>query len=512
MTKLTYFVCVGPENGESAKTYHTDMCNLCLDSINNFTEYDDKLLVLSDSPDEITGKCDIIEVSQEEITTTQEVVLLRHKLREYIKPETFESILYLDNDILALDDITAIHDYTLDCEERITFAEEFPYNTFKTNTHLVSKRKRVEYEHRPRVNTGTFCIDTRNTNKYIKLESIMEKFIREYSTKNVYQGINQLPVQICIMNNKLTYSSIPHQWVEFPIPALARDEGIINLDTVKFIHFSSGAMSVESQFEYMKTAHRVLNNTNKKLLEEQLAKVERNKNAKWLERQDNTQSNHKIIQANDCCAKIYVETEDEKNRLRHLSGESEFLTYLLEDITDNSVFYDIGANIGTHSLLIGCGYPDIDVIAFEPVEENYNKLCKNIELSQAGNVNAIQKAVFNESKTVTMNKTGQKAGEGKHHVSESGETKIETVTATELTELPEPDYIKIDVEGAEYKALLGLTEFLHSLPVLYIEVHPDRMSKRYNDNEENMIEYLAEMGYSVQLLDERSKEYFIKAV
>ena len=514
MTKLAYVVCVGAEDGKSANKYHTDMCNLCLDSIHTFTDYGGELLVLTDSPEQINNNCNIIEISKDEITSTQDAVVLRHKLRNYINADEFESILYLDNDILALGDITEIHDYTLNCDETITFAEEFPYNTFKTDTHLISRQQRREYENRPRVNAGTFCIDTRNTSRYIQLEAMMEEFITDYSNNNVYHGINQMPIQICIMNNRLAYESIPHQWIDFPIPALGQEKGIVNLDRLKLIHFSSGSMSLQSQFEYMKTAHDVLRNGNRELLEEQLRNVERNENTKWLQRQNNTQKNTQLIHVNNCCAKIYVETEEEENRINHLSTETDFLRYMLDDIAGESVFYDIGANIGTHTLLVACGYPNVRVVSFEPVMENYTKLRKNIELSQADNVTAIDKAVFDESNTVQINTTGEHAGEGKHYISENGETTIQTVTAKELIDsaVPNPDSIKIDVEGAEYNVLLGLADLLESLPTLYVEVHPDRMEKRYNYNDEELKEYLTEMGYSIDVLTRRRTEYFITAV
>src|SRR5689334_19678778 len=61
-----------------------------------------------------------------------------------------------------------------------------------------------------------------------------------------------------------------------------------------------------------------------------------------------------------------------------LSKEPETIRWI-DSFSPGSVFWDIGANIGTFSLYAGLGH-DISVVAFEPAAANYYVLSRNIQL------------------------------------------------------------------------------------------------------------------------------------
>ena len=50
------------------------------------------------------------------------------------------------------------------------------------------------------------------------------------------------------------------------------------------------------------------------------------------------------------------------------------------------VFYDIGANIGIHSLILAREHPDCQIHAFEPETLNFWKLLRNITLNKLENI------------------------------------------------------------------------------------------------------------------------------
>ena len=63
--------------------------------------------------------------------------------------------------------------------------------------------------------------------------------------------------------------------------------------------------------------------------------------------------------------------------------------------------------------------------------------------------------------------------------------------------LPKPDFIKMDVEGMEYNALLGMAETISKYkPSMCIEIHgADKESKI--ENVQRIVKFLDSHGYSI---------------
>jgi hypothetical protein len=73
----------------------------------------------------------------------------------------------------------------------------------------------------------------------------------------------------------------------------------------------------------------------------------------------------------------------------------------------------------------------------------------------------------------------------------------------EANKLPKPDFIKIDIEGMEYNALLGMAETISKYkPPMYIEIHgADKESKI--ENIQRIVKFLDLHGYSIYHVDSR---------
>ena len=144
-----------------------------------------------------------------------------------------------------------------------------------------------------------------------------------------------------------------------------------------------------------------------------------------------------------------------------------------KEVSKSNVVYDIGAHVGFYTLLaselVGKGGK---VIAFEPVFRNLKYLKKHLEINQCDNVIVIEAAVSDKSGISHFNE-GRNSSMG--HLSEDGDLTVNTVSIDELVgngKIPAPDYIKIDVEGAELRVLKGAKSTLSNYsPKIFLATH-----------------------------------------
>jgi len=171
------------------------------------------------------------------------------------------------------------------------------------------------------------------------------------------------------------------------------------------------------------------------------------------------------------------------------------------EIEPGTVIYDIGANVGYFSLLAAVlTGKEGKVFAFEPLPRNIEFLRKHIELNKMAQISVIEAAVSDHSGEAYFD-LGASSAMG--HLSEAGEMRVRMVCLDEMLdkgELLPPDYIKLDVEGAEYEALQGARHLLKThRPVLFLDTH--------NRNAHHLtIALLEEMGYRFSILDGRDMQ------
>ena len=139
--------------------------------------------------------------------------------------------------------------------------------------------------------------------------------------------------------------------------------------------------------------------------------------------------------------------------------------------------YDIGANIGFVSLSLSKQVGSKGrVVAFEPVPKNLTRLRENIKLNNISNIQVFESAVSDCSGEAVIRVSEDLAMASMvWHKHDPGATEltIQTVAVDNLVDagqIPPPRFIKIDVEGTEGLALLGMQSTIASArPVLFIE-------------------------------------------
>jgi FkbM family methyltransferase len=173
------------------------------------------------------------------------------------------------------------------------------------------------------------------------------------------------------------------------------------------------------------------------------------------------------------------------------------------------VFIDVGAHIGKYALQVAkiVGENGL-VIAIEASPINYNVLLKNCRLNNIRNVIALNIAAWksNGELKLFIGDVG-----GHHSVKFNSGIGFVKVSAKALDNVLKElhinrvDWIKIDIEGAEYEALEGLKNTIQQYkPTLIIEV--------FKENIEKVTKFMNESNYIVKLIPENPPYLYCKPI
>ena len=152
---------------------------------------------------------------------------------------------------------------------------------------------------------------------------------------------------------------------------------------------------------------------------------------------------------------------------------------LLEKISfkANTVFWDIGANVGLYSVIFAKANPTWKIYSFEPNTEVHEKFNKNVIFNSCKNIQLVPLALSDSKEKVSLRVNRNRPGTSSIHSSIGKLVHrkiIECISGDELvlsSKIPAPDLIKIDVEGHELKVLNGLKIIVSNyMPVIAIEV------------------------------------------
>lgn len=229
------------------------------------------------------------------------------------------------------------------------------------------------------------------------------------------------------------------------------------------------------------------------------------------------------LTANSVSANFIAENQQSVWTNRWLfQAENNELEDILDEIKQDDVFYDVGANVGLYS----CFAEQIcrEVISFEPYSENIIELRQNVSINK-GTTKVIELALSNANSSAFLSVPEEPRpgyGRGAMVTVDSNGESIQTVRGDLLVEngiIPPPNVIKIDVEGAEYAVIEGLKGTLQrdNCRLIYCEVHPPsdgrQLSGSHNGiNQEAIRSLLEECGFAVRIAGERNDTYTLKAI
>jgi FkbM family methyltransferase len=176
--------------------------------------------------------------------------------------------------------------------------------------------------------------------------------------------------------------------------------------------------------------------------------------------------------------------------------DGKIAAFMRRRLKPGAVFVDVGANIGVYTVpasrLVGHGG---SVIAIEAHPKICGYLQRNVAMNRLHNVSVVNVAVGDRPGTLTMQY--DEANPGKTRVSSDG-IRVTLTTIDALLEargIEQIDYLKVDVEGYEYKALKGAVATIKRSPGIVVQVeHIARLAQHYGDSIDDVADLLRALG------------------
>lgn len=192
------------------------------------------------------------------------------------------------------------------------------------------------------------------------------------------------------------------------------------------------------------------------------------------------------------------------------TGLHEFndMGFLLHFLRSTDTFFDIGANVGSYTLLAS-GVIKSKSVAFEPIPSTYNILKKNIAL------NGLNKLVILENKGVgskneKLNFTALEDTTNHIILDSLIEQNTISVPITTLDNYTsqKPSLIKIDVEGFETEVLNGAEQILRDTILKAIIIELNGSGGRYGYDENEIHEKLLRFGFEPYTYDPFTRKVY----
>lgn len=170
------------------------------------------------------------------------------------------------------------------------------------------------------------------------------------------------------------------------------------------------------------------------------------------------------------------------------------MSFLLHFIRVDDLFIDIGANIGSYTVLASA-HVGAKTISFEPVPSTYSILLQNIAVNNIiDKVTAYNKAIGNKNEVIKFTRNLDTV----NHAATNDDNDTIDVEICQLDDVLSnkmPALLKIDVEGYETEVINGAEETLKkdSLKAIIIELNGS--GNRYGYDDEKIHNNLIDFGF-----------------
>ena len=167
--------------------------------------------------------------------------------------------------------------------------------------------------------------------------------------------------------------------------------------------------------------------------------------------------------------------------------------YRFHTKSEKPYIIDCGGYIGLSALYFAFEHPNADIVVFEPDSVNFQLTELNVA-PYKNRVTVENKAIWVHNETIMFNNS--------HNMGSSIVTGATATADNSVTEIPSArlkdwltrkvDFLKIDIEGAEYEVLKDIKDCLHFVDNLFLEYHG---SYAENNQLTEMLSLLTDPGY-----------------
>lgn len=137
--------------------------------------------------------------------------------------------------------------------------------------------------------------------------------------------------------------------------------------------------------------------------------------------------------------------------------------------SENAYILDCGAHIGLSVIYLKSICPSAHIVCFEPDAINFDLLQRNISSHHLKNVEAKNEAIWMENTRLNFIQEGDMASKI------GGDSSVNTISvkAVRLKDYltQKVDFLKIDIEGAEYKVIKDISNTLSDVRNMFVEYH-----------------------------------------
>lgn len=140
-----------------------------------------------------------------------------------------------------------------------------------------------------------------------------------------------------------------------------------------------------------------------------------------------------------------------------------------QKLPENGYIIDCGAHIGLSVIYLKSICPTANIICFEPDTKNFDLLQKNIASHHLKKVESKKEVVWIENTNLKFVQDGNMGSK----ISEGNASNSVSVKAIRLKDYlnKKVDFLKIDIEGAEYKVIQDIADNLINVNKMFIEYH-----------------------------------------
>lgn len=212
----------------------------------------------------------------------------------------------------------------------------------------------------------------------------------------------------------------------------------------------------------------------------------------------------------ECCGgflRINLRDEHISRRIVEAEYELEETAFIKSIVKNGDRVADLGANIGYYSLLMAnLVGPQGKVNSFEPEPTLFHSLESMVIFNQISDrISLVRSAVSDVNGTSMLHPPPDKCNWGQHYIrsdqnslAEESANTVTTVTLDSVMGDASLDFMKMDVEGAEFLALRGATNILtESRPTILMEINREMLATVSQVSATDCFDLIGSFGYRI---------------